>query len=241
MRAPSTLDLMAAWERAAPEAPAARALALARLACADHDAADALPLGAREHSLLALRAAVFGPRLTGLVECEACGAPLELDVGVDEILAGVVDAPSAELALDIEGYRLALRLIDSRDMLAAAAAPPGQAAQLLLQRCIVSAACNGSPIAVADLPERVATAAGDAIAAADPLADLSFDLACVVCGHGWRAPFDAAQFLWSELDAWAARTLREVHTLARAYGWSERDILSMSAARRSRYRELVEA
>jgi hypothetical protein len=234
---------MAAWERAAPEAPAARAVALARLACADHDAdgADALPLGERERSLLALRAAVFGPRLTGLVECEACGAPLELDVGVDEILASVADAPSAELTLDIEDHHLALRLIDSRDMLAAAAAPPTQAAQVLLQRCIVAATCDGSSVAVADLPERVAAAAGEAIAAADPLADLSFDLACVVCAHAWRAPFDAAQFLWSELDAWAARTMREVHTLARAYGWSERDILSMSAARRARYRELVEA
>jgi hypothetical protein len=243
MRAPSTLDLMEAWDRAAPEAPAARAVALARLACTDHgaDGADTLPLGERERLLLALRAAVFGPRLTGRVECGACGAPLELDVGIDEILASIGDSPAAELTVEVEGYRLALRLIDSRDMLAAAAAPDSQAAQVLLQRCVVGAERNGKAAPLSELPETVVAAAGEAIAAADPLADLSFELACVACGHGWRAPFDAAQFLWSELDAWAGRTLREVHTLAAAYGWSEREILSMSAARRARYRELVEA
>lgn len=246
MRAPSTLDLMEAWDRAASEAPAARAVALARLACAEHEAADAgraetLPLGERERALLGLRAAIFGPRLTARVECEACGAPLELDVGVDEILASVADAPAAGLALEVEGYRLALRLIDSRDMLAAAAAPAAQAAQVLLERCVVSAERNGRLARLEGLPETVVAAVAEAISAADPLADLSFDLACIGCGHGWRAPFDAAQFLWVELDAWAGRTLLEVHALAAAYGWSEREILSMSPARRARYRELVAA
>jgi len=241
MRAPSTLDLMEAWDRAAAEAPAARALALARLACAGADGADALPLGERERSLLTLRAALFGPRLTGRVECEACGAPLELDVGVHEILATAADAPPADLAIELEGYRLALRLLDSRDMLAAAAAPADAAAAVLLQRCVVRAERGGAPAALGELPDSVVAAAGEAIAAADPLADLAFDLACVACDHRWRAPFDAAQFLWSELDAWAGRTLREVHALASAYGWSERDILSMSAARRARYRELTQA
>jgi hypothetical protein len=204
------------------------------------DGAEALPLGERERSLLALRAAVFGPRLNGRVECEACGAPLELDVDVDEILASVADAPSGGPMVEVDGYRITLRLPDSRDMLAAAAGPPSQAAQVLLQRCVVSAERDGAPAAVDGLPESVAVAAGEAIAAADPLADLSFDLTCVACGHVWRAPFDAAQFLWTELDAWAGRALREVHTLAAAYGWSEREILSMSAARRARYRELIE-
>jgi len=242
-RAPSALDLMEAWDRAAAEPPAARAVTLARLACADGGAerADALPLGERERSLLMLRAAVFGPRLTGRVECDACGAPLELDVGVDEILTSAAAAPSRGVTVEVDGYRLALRLIDSRDMLAAAAAPPSDAAQVLLQRCVVGAERDGAPTPVSELPERVAAAAGEAISAADPLADVSFDLACVACGHGWRAPFDAAQFLWTELDAWAGRTLREVHALAGAYGWSEREILAMSPARRARYRELIEA
>ena len=44
-----------------------------------------------------------------------------------------------------------------------------------------------------------------------------------------------------EIHAWAKRTLREVHTLASAYGWSEREILSMSAVRRALYLEMVQS
>jgi hypothetical protein len=126
-------------------------------------------------------------------------------------------------------------------MLAAAMVPGPQAAELLLQRCVVSAERDGDAVQASDIPAAVVSAIGEAIAAADPLADLTFDLTCVACGHDWRAPFDAAQFLWTELDAWAGRTLREVHALASAYGWAERDILSMSAARRGRYLQLIEA
>ena len=37
----------------------------------------------------------------------------------------------------------------------------------------------------------------------------------------------------------AARLLAEIHTLARAYGWSERDLLGMSAVRRAAYLGMV--
>ena len=38
-------------------------------------------------------------------------------------------------------------------------------------------------------------------------------MACPACGHGWQARFDVVSFLWSEIDAWAGRMLRDVHTL----------------------------
>lgn len=51
--------------------------------------------------------------------------------------------------------------------------------------------------------------------------------------------FDIGAYLWEEVDAWADRTLRDVHLLAASYGWSERDILDLSPARRGRYLELA--
>jgi len=42
------------------------------------------------------------------------------------------------------------------------------------------------------------------------------------------------------LSARARRLLRDVHELARAYGWSERDILELSLTRRLAYRLLLE-
>jgi hypothetical protein len=61
------------------------------------------------------------------------------------------------------------------------------------------------------------------------------EVLCPACGHTWVERFDPVQFLWTELDAWAARALQDVHALARSYGWRERDILEMSAARRRVY------
>jgi hypothetical protein len=77
------------------------------------------------------------------------------------------------------------------------------------------------------------------MAACDPQAEVLLDLNCPACGHGWQALFDVVAFFWAELAAQAKRLLREVHTLARAYGWREADILGMSARRRQFYLEMV--
>ena len=57
--------------------------------------------------------------------------------------------------------------------------------------------------------------------------------------HGWQAALDVAADFWLELHAWARGMLREIHTLARAYGWREADILALSPARRRHYLQLV--
>jgi hypothetical protein len=49
--------------------------------------------------------------------------------------------------------------------------------------------------------------------------------------------FDIATFFWAEVSAHARRLIRDVHALARAYGWREVEILSMSGWRRERYLE----
>jgi hypothetical protein len=45
--------------------------------------------------------------------------------------------------------------------------------------------------------------------------------------------------VWRELDDWAQRTLREIHVIAGAYGWSEDEILQLSARRRQMYVEMI--
>jgi hypothetical protein len=74
---------------------------------------------------------------------------------------------------------------------------------------------------------------------AEPLADLSLAATCPACGHNWQILFDIVSYFWSEINAWSLRLMREVHSLASAYGWREADILAMSAWRRQRYLELI--
>ena len=64
-------------------------------------------------------------------------------------------------------------------------------------------------------------------------------LDCPACALIWQSPFDVVSFLWSELDAWARRMLREIHILASHYGWSEAEIVALSPQRRRHYRELI--
>jgi hypothetical protein len=75
--------------------------------------------------------------------------------------------------------------------------------------------------------------------AADPLADMAFDVHCAACGHAWSAELDVASFVWDEIDARARHLLDEVHLLASAYGWSESDILTLPESRRAAYLERV--
>jgi hypothetical protein len=77
------------------------------------------------------------------------------------------------------------------------------------------------------------------MAEADALGDVQLALTCPQCGHEWQAPFDIASFLWTEINAWAHRTLQDVHELARAYGWREADILALSPWRRQVYLEMI--
>jgi hypothetical protein len=74
---------------------------------------------------------------------------------------------------------------------------------------------------------------------ADPLADIQIRLSCPCCEHRWRASFDIVSFIWTEIEVWVRRVVSDVHTLATAYGWSEREILSLSPLRRQMYLEMA--
>ena len=75
--------------------------------------------------------------------------------------------------------------------------------------------------------------------AADPLADPRLDVACPACGRHMDASVDPGALLWDDVQAYARSVLGQVHTLARAYGWTEREVLSLSPRRRAAYLEMA--
>ena len=113
------------------------------------------------------------------------------------------------------------------------------AQEILIGRCLLKAACKGEELAVHQLPPNLLDVVVEQIAQADPQADVQLALTCSACGHQWISLFDIVSFFWSEINAWVTRILREVHTLASAYGWREADILAMSPRRRQLYLEMV--
>lgn len=240
MRSPTGDELLAVWERGLAENAVERGLRLLALVHPGMTAealAD-LSLGTRDGMLLDLRELLFGGKIVGLAECPSCGETLETEVATGDLRAAPADVP---LAVSRSSYELRLRLLDSRDQIAAESAGPSESGRVLLERCVISASFAGEPTPAARLPAEVVEAAEDRIAELDPQADLRFALSCPACGHRWQAGFDILSFLWTELGLWAAGTLRDIHRLAAAYGWSERDILALSPIRRRHYLEMVEA
>jgi hypothetical protein len=77
------------------------------------------------------------------------------------------------------------------------------------------------------------------VAALDPGAETLLELSCVECGNTWELGFEPDEFLWREVAASALRLLRQVHVLARAYGWGESDVLALGPQRREAYLTLV--
>jgi hypothetical protein len=253
MHTPTASTLLNAWEQGHTDSPVSRALALLSATCPD-EPADAIarqPIGERDRGLLMLRQALFGPQMEGVAACPACGERLELTVGVAELLAQAPDEPSAAGghepdgheaagAFALDGYEIRYRLPDSLDLLEASGiGDPSAVRRALLSRCVLEATAAGQPVTATDLPERVAHGLAEALAQADPLGDIELALACPACGREWVAPFDIAGYLWAEVDDWAKRLLRDVHTLASAYGWREADILALSPWRRQAYLDLI--
>jgi hypothetical protein len=210
-------------------------------ACSEHSVeslAD-LTVGQRDGLLLRLRASTFGPQLVAVTPCAACGARIELTFQTADLLRQPAAAAMEEVCLDFDGYELRLRPPSTRDVMAVLAEDPKAARLRLLERCVPSAHYRGSQVTAGQLPERVVEAVEQALAEADPHSEIHLAVGCPACGSKRTAAFDVVSFFWAEIEAWAGRILREVHTLALAYGWAENEILALSPLRRRCYLDLV--
>ena len=225
-------SLIECWELGRCRHPLDRALLLFA-AAEPHQDVEALadrPIGARNAALLGLRQRLFGDVLKSCVACPACDEELEFQISARELLARAPVDPSAYI--DFRGHRL--RLPTTRDLASVAdEADAAAASRLLLARIFESA--EREP----DTPELAEVA--DVLDAADPCMDLAFALSCASCAHEWSAPLDVPAFLWEEINARVRILLDDVHALARAYGWSEQQILALSDARRGAYLERIQA
>ena len=94
---------------------------------------------------------------------------------------------------------------------------------------------SGSSCSVDQLPKPIIEKLNQQIEALDPQAEIRINLSCPDCSHHWDVLFDIASFLWIEINDWAERMLQTVHKLAKAYGWSEREVLNLSPVRRQLY------
>jgi hypothetical protein len=248
MKTLASLDLLNAWEQGLGRGAAERALILLRLAAGSEEPAAKeagtdparWPVGQRDAYLLDLRESVFGSQVDGVASCPECGVQQEFRMAVNQLRVAPPQG-AAHLALTSGEYQVEFRLPDSLDLceLESDAGLEDDLSLRLLQSCVMNATAADQPVAAVDLPDDVVQQISERMSQADPQADINLSLECPECSHRWSEPFDIASFLFTELSAWASRTLFDVHQLAAAYGWSETESLSMSPRRRGFYLEMI--
>ena len=244
MRPLVAFELLNVWESGFNQTLIQKTLNLLSVACPELelDTLASLSIGERDARLLLLREWMFGTRLKNMASCPECSGPAEWECDIADIRVQHIqhDAPSKELRLEQDEFSIRFRLPNSLDMLSVIAEGSEQANPAkLLASCIIEAQADGKDCSVVDLPEKVIHALSLRMETEDPQADVRMVLNCPYCSHQWEVNFDIMSYFWMEIDSWAKRLVQDIHILAREYGWSEQDILDMSAVRRQIYLGMV--
>jgi hypothetical protein len=213
-----------------------------------------LTVGDREALLLQLHLALNGDRMDALLTCGACGQAMDVPLSVSALLCRPqtprLDSYEDTFRFDATTVRVCFRAPTGEDQERAAELAQADldgAEIFLLKRCIVSARreSDGALDDDSSLPDDQEFLAAltswlcDRIGEIDPQADITLNLSCPYCGHGFQSLFDVGEYIRDDLRRARGRVYSDVHLLALHYHWSEKDILELSQARRSSYLRLL--
>ena len=179
-----------------------------------------LSRGDGDRALAALHGHLYGPRIVADARCSHCDGQFELRFALPDLVAGRWPDGSATgtpPAVTVAGARLRLPVCADR-----ATDPASLLAALVLEGAL-------PPLAQAEA----------ALEAADPALELDLAGDCPGCGTHQAVPFSMAGFLGAALQRDHAFLLREVHLIARAYGWALDEILSLTRSARQGFVRLI--
>lgn len=241
MHALNNVDLLNLWERGRALHPLDRGLLAIHAAFPESGSEGVAdwPLGRRNRALMQLRCSCFGPALQAWTACPRCGEKVELNLDAAAMIRQHESCEPAQTIV-IEGETF--RLPTSRDLARLAKEANGERDSLAASIRLLNACCaEGEKHSERSWSEEQLEQIGEKMAEADPLAEILFGFECPACSAVCNQALDLPVFLWEEIEAQIRRVLVEIHALASAYGWSEREILSLSDARRRLYLEMVQA
>ena len=242
MRALTARDLLQVWEWGEGRHPVDQALTILRVAFPEKtwEELTTLSLSQRDGLLLSLRMYTFGSLLQGFAHCPQCGESLEF--GLETRNLPEANPMTGEQTLTLEGFEIHFRAPNMLDLAAITRQESVDAARaLLVQRIVTLVRREETALPLESLPAHCIEALEAQLIARDPLLDLQLALECPACHNHWSVILDILTFFWAEITSQARRLLGEVHSLARAYGWHERDILALSDRRRKMYLQMVMA
>lgn len=236
----SATSLLEIWERGYSRSPLSQGLLLLSLAWPDRsiESLKLISIGDRDRVLWILRQQLFGSTVQSLSVCPTCGHSWEIECDLSQAFEA---ESTTDIRLDYisQDRLLTLRLPNSADLLQIAQggeAESNATRRGLLQACLIH---PEDAEAIQKLSDGQVDELSGRMADADPNSNLALGLECDRCQTAWQLPFDIVSFLWAEVDRVCRRLMVEVHRLAVAYGWQEREILNLTPWRRHLYLEMV--
>jgi hypothetical protein len=245
MRPLSAAELLQVYDETTGMSLIEKALRLLGKACEMEDWKQLgnLSIGNRDAKLLQLREWMFGDKLKNMATCPACSEMIEWEASTEDLHLQPVkqDEFVETFSLLQDGFNIHFRLPDSYDVLKFSA-EENQAFHInqLLTECIIDiTGADNEKYAPDVLPALSWQALEESMSKQDPQADINMQIICPHCQHNWNSVFDIMNFLWAEINNWAKHIMQEVALLARAFSWSEKDILAMSPQRRQSYIKMI--
>jgi len=198
-----------------------------------------LTLAEVDRVLAAIYRSLYGDEVECHVNCASCGSPYTMSFTLTDMWDALTEtsAEDEQLLAELEGPdergvfglgALRFRLPTGEDLLEAAAGGPEGVAAALRSRCVL-----------AEDDGRGDETLDRAMSLTGPTFDTDLEGACPECGAEQSVPFRLEEFLLAALRRESAMLAREVHELARAYGWSRREILEMTRRERRQHAGLV--
>ena len=211
--------------------------------CVQHDQAPAdlweLAVGDRLALLLGVARWSGLAALDVVARCRECHELMEVSLSLDEILDAHERAGRSPHAdVDTHGAALRLRRPSGLDQLAWQRAESHERADPI-GLMVRTLAVTGDP-GPGPLPETTVAAVDRALNSLDPLVDPDVSLVCPGCATVTVERLDLQARALDYLHRCQRALLHQVHFLARAYHWSEEEVLRIPAWRRSRYLALIE-
>jgi hypothetical protein len=242
---PPVLDadsLLSLWERALAQPADGREDVLLRAMA--QGAEPPRTLSQRNLRFVQIHARLFGRDVALISHCPACGAVAQFTGDCAALAGRLADESISDDAsphrLETHGHLVEFRLPDAADVKSAATEDAEDDFVFhMLDRCVLRCTRDGAAVSVRELPEPVLDALSEHMETLAPGASVSFAVTCPQCDVRWTAPLDMGQLVWQKVQAAAERLLFEIDTLARAYGWTELDVLRLSPLRRAAYLQMV--
>jgi uncharacterized protein (UPF0212 family) len=236
----SATELLDIWEQGLDQTSSQRALSILSALNPDipFDKLARMPVGLRDRQLLLLRDEIFGSDMIAVINCPKCGESIETNFSTSDVYFDPDVDLQEILSAQFHDYSVEFRLPNSQDLNVISDLQYLKSAKkILIKRCILKIRQEDVEITHDQLPDDILNAILGLMDEADPFVNIHLNLICPMCNHEWQEQFDILSFFWNEIESWANHTLDEVHLLAKAYGWSESEILSIGARRRQLYLE----